>query len=161
MQTRAQKALSADGAEAQALRALFGELLAFPEVVRHLGELVEGSDVSYDMPAGDAHPHPLTGKFVPDLAVAIAGRRSRVAELMRAGGFVLLDFTAGGRVRATAADWSDHVPVVSAVPLSERAAADAVLIRPDGYVAWASHPSAPDPAAGLVDALTAWCRTAG
>jgi 2-polyprenyl-6-methoxyphenol hydroxylase-like FAD-dependent oxidoreductase len=173
MQTRVQKALSADGFEGEALRDLFGELLAFPEVVRHLGELIEGSGVRYDMgAAADRAPgremgadhaprHPLTGSFVPDIRVAVAGRTTRVAELMRAGGFLLLDLTAGGRVGATAADWSDHVPVVYAVPVSKPAPADAVLIRPDGHVAWASGPSAPDPAAGLAAALTAWCGDAG
>jgi hypothetical protein len=42
---------------------------------------------------------------VPDLGLAIGGRKTRVAELMRAGRFVLLDLTAGGRVAATAVNW--------------------------------------------------------
>jgi 2-polyprenyl-6-methoxyphenol hydroxylase-like FAD-dependent oxidoreductase len=164
MQTRAQKALSADGDEAQALRDLVGELLSYPEVLRHVGELVEGSDLRYDMSGGHACPHPLTGRFVPDLAVRTAGRRTRVAELMRTAQFVLLDFTPGGRAVGAAADWSGHVPMIIAEPLGQPAPADALLIRPDGYVAWAFGPSAasmgvPDPAdlAGLTEALTAWC----
>ncbi len=161
MQTRAQKALSADGEEARALRDLVGELLAYPEVVRHLGELVEGSDVRYDMGADHAQSHPLSGRFVPDILVAIAGRTTRIAELMRAGRFLLLDFTASGRIGATAAEWSDHVPVSYAVPLTKPAPADGLLIRPDGYVAWARGPNAPDPGAGLVAALTAWCARVG
>ncbi len=160
MQTRAQQALSADGDEVQALRDLVGELLAYPDVARHLGELVEGSDVRYDTRADHAPRHPLTGGFVPDIGVAVAGRRTRVAELMRAGGFVLLDFTASGRVGAAAADWSDRVPVVTAVPLTKPAPADGLLIRPDGYVAWAAGPNAPGLAAGLTDALAAWCGPA-
>jgi bifunctional hydroxylase/dehydrase len=63
MQTRVQKALSGDDEEAQALRDLLGELLTYPDVLRHLGELVEGSAVRYDMPAGRACPHPLTGQL--------------------------------------------------------------------------------------------------
>ena len=93
---------------------------------------------------------------MPDLGLAIGGRKTRVAELMRAGRFVLLDLTAGGRVAATAVNWSDPVPIV-AEPLSKPAPADALLIRPDGYVAWASGPGDADPAAGLRDALIAWC----
>lgn len=157
MQARAQKALADDGDEAQALRDLIGELLAYPDVIRHLGELIEGSGGRYEMPAGEAHPHPLTGRFVPDLGLEIAGRKTRVAELMRAGRFLLLDLTSGGRVAGTAADWGDHVPILGAEPLSKPAPADALLIRPDGYVAWASGPGAADPVAGLRDALTAWC----
>ena len=156
MQTRVQKALSGDHEEVQALRELIGELLTYPDVLRHLGELVEGSAVRYDMPAGRACPHPLTGSFVPDLGLVIAGRKTRVAELMRAGRFVLLDLTSGGRVAATAVHWADPVPIV-AEPLSKPAPADALLIRPDGYVAWASGPGDAGPAAGLRDALTAWC----
>ena len=128
MQTRVQKALSGDDEEAQALRDLLGELLTYPDVLRHLGELVEGSAVRYDTPAGRAWPHPLTGGFVPDLGLAIGGRKTRVAELMRAGRFVLLDLTAGGRVAATAVNWSDPVPIV-AEPLSKPAPAD-VVARP-------------------------------
>jgi 2-polyprenyl-6-methoxyphenol hydroxylase-like FAD-dependent oxidoreductase len=160
MQARAQKALSGDGEEAQALRDLIGELLTYPDVLRHLGELVEGSVIRYDMPAGRACPHPLTGSFVPDLGLKTAGRKTRVAERMRAGGFVLLDLTSGGRVAATAADWGDHVPIVQAEPLSKPVPADALLIRPDGYVAWASGPGDADAAAGLQDALAAWCGAA-
>ncbi len=157
MQTRVQKALSGDDEEAEALRDLIGELLTYPDVLRHLGELVEGSAVRYDMPLGRACPHPLTGSFAPDLGLEIAGRKTRVAELMRAGRFVLLDLTSDGRVAATAAAWADPVPIVWAEPLSKPAPADVLLIRPDGYVAWASGPSGVDPAAGLQDALTAWC----
>jgi hypothetical protein len=156
MQTRVQKALSGDDEDAQAMRDLIGELLTYPDVLRHLGELVEGSAVRYDMPLGRACPHPLTGSFVPDIGLEIAGRKTRVAELMRAGRFVLLDLTSGGRVAATAVHWTDPVPIV-AEPLSKPAPADALLIRPDGYVAWASGPGDADPAAGLRDARTAWC----
>jgi 2-polyprenyl-6-methoxyphenol hydroxylase-like FAD-dependent oxidoreductase len=159
MQTRVQKALSGDDEEAGALRDLFGQLLAYPDVVRHLGELVEG-DVRYDMPAG-THPHPLIGRFAPDLTVAVAGRPTRIAELMRAAKFVLLDVTSDGRAAAAAADWGDHVPIVRAEALTKPVPADALLIRPDGYVAWASGPGDADPAAGLRDALTTWYGTAG
>jgi 2-polyprenyl-6-methoxyphenol hydroxylase-like FAD-dependent oxidoreductase len=159
MQARVQRALSGDGDEAQALRDLLGELLLYPDVLRHLGELVEG-DVRYDMPAGGPQSHPLTGSFVPDVGLEMAGRKTRVAELMRAGRFVLLDLTSGGRAAATAADWGDHVPIVRAEPLSKPAPADALLIRPDGYVAWATGPGDADPVAGLRDALTAWCGAA-
>ncbi len=79
-----------------------------------------------------------------------------MAELMREARPVLLDFTADGRVAATAA--GDGQPVSSMVVRQDgqKAAVDALLIRPDGIVAWASGPGAADPAAGLADALAAW-----
>ena len=155
MQTRVQRALSASGEQGEALRELLGELLVYLEPLRHVGELMEGSDVRYEMPAGPAHPHPLLGRFAPDLELEAAGRRTRVAELMRAARPVVLDFTPGGLAGRAAADWAERVPVIVAEPVIKPAPADALLIRPDGYVAWASGPHGADP--GLRDALGAWC----
>lgn len=80
-----------------------------------------------------------------------------MAEVMRAARPVLLDFTDDGRVAAAAAEWSGPVTLLPAKPLTGTAAADGLLIRPDGYVAWAIGPGATDPAAGLEAALRAWC----
>jgi len=160
LQTRAQRALSRGDVYAEAARELLGELLCFREPVRHLGELIAGSDVRYDMTGpGQAGqpPHSLAGRLAPDLRLATGDGVSRVAELMRPARPVLLDFTDDGRVAAAAAGWSDPVTLLIAKPLTGTAAADAVLIRPDGYVAWASGPGAADPADGLEAALRAWC----
>src|SRR5580698_2835761 len=67
LQTRAQKALSAGGEYAESLRDLFGELMQLPEALRHVGSIMEGSDVRYEMPAGRGRPHQLAGRFAPDL----------------------------------------------------------------------------------------------
>ncbi|MGC1285183.1 MAG: FAD-dependent monooxygenase, partial [Streptosporangiaceae bacterium] len=67
LQTRAQKALSASGEYAESLRDLFGELMQLPDAVRHVGAIMEGSDVRYEMPAGRGRPHQLAGRFAPDL----------------------------------------------------------------------------------------------
>ena len=155
-QTRAQRALSAKGETAEALRGLFDELIQFPEPLRHLGEAVEGSDVRYEMPAGTMRPHPLLGRVAPDLHLETAGGRTRVAELMRAARGVLLDFTDDSAVCAAAADWSDRVSAVAVRCVIEPAPAAALLIRPDGYVAWTAGPHTTEPAAGLEDALRAW-----
>ena len=162
LQTRAQRALSADTDNSRAARELVGELLAFPDAARHVGELIAGSDVRYDMTGGrqvgPAGPlHQLTGRLAPDLRVDTGHVTTRVAELMRAARPVLLDFTDHGRVVAAAADWDGHVTLLVAKPLTGTAPADALLIRPDGYVAWASGPGATEPAAGLDGALRAWC----
>jgi 2-polyprenyl-6-methoxyphenol hydroxylase-like FAD-dependent oxidoreductase len=155
LQSRAQRALMADGEYVAALRELLGELLEYREPLRHLGQLMAGDDLRFDMASSQSHP--LIGWFVPDLEVETAGRRTRVAELMRAARPVLLDLTSGDRVAAAAADWADRVPFMVAEPLTGTPPADALLIRPDGYVAWAIGPDAADQAAGLRAALTAWC----
>ena len=157
LQARAQRALTARGEAADALLEVLGELLTLPGVAHYLGELVEGSDVRYEMPGSAASRHQLTGRLAPDLRLtAPDGSSSRVAELMRQARPVLLDFTPDGRVAATTAGDGERVPALVVRPEGEKAAADALLIRPDGIVAWASGPGAGDPAAGLAGALDAW-----
>jgi 2-polyprenyl-6-methoxyphenol hydroxylase-like FAD-dependent oxidoreductase len=162
LQTRAQRALSADDEYVRAARELLRELLEYPEPLRHLGELIAGSDVRYDMTAGQPgrptrSPHPLAGLLAPDLRVAADHGSTQVAELMRAARHVLLDFTQDGRVASSAAGWADRVSILIVRPLAGPTPADALLMRPDGYVAWAAGPNAADPAAGLADALGTWC----
>jgi 2-polyprenyl-6-methoxyphenol hydroxylase-like FAD-dependent oxidoreductase len=185
--TRAQKALtviseggkdgtgqvSREGAEA--LRELFGDVLQHPEPLRHirellrqpqqlrqLGELIEGSDVRYPVPAGNAQPHPLLGKLAPDLQLETPRGPARVAELMRPARGVLLDLTADSVVAGAAApDLAGLVTVITARCLTKPAPAAALLIRPDGHVAWAADPGMPDPAAGMNEALRTWFSRAG
>jgi 2-polyprenyl-6-methoxyphenol hydroxylase-like FAD-dependent oxidoreductase len=164
MHSRAQKALSADGEAADALRELFGELLRYPEPLRYVGEIIEGSDVRYPTPEGGARPHPLVGRLAPDLRLETRGdqERTRVAELMRPARGVLLDFTEGSAVAAVAAVGAsamggpDRVSVLPARCLTQPAPADALLIRPDGYVAWAAGPHSPEPTVGLNEAIRTW-----
>ncbi len=167
LQSRAQRALFNDDEYSQALRELVGEFLEFAEPQRHLGELIAGSDVRYDMtaPGGMHQPgqaghrlNELAGRLAPDLKLENADGSTTVAELMRAARPVLLDFTADGRVETTAANSGRHVPGMKVKPIGGAAPADAVLIRPDGWVAWASGPHAADPAEGLADALSTWCE---
>jgi 2-polyprenyl-6-methoxyphenol hydroxylase-like FAD-dependent oxidoreductase len=162
LQSRAQRALQADNPYARAIRELVGELLEFAEPQRHLGELIAGSDVRYDM-AGTGQtapadgPHLLTGRLAPDLRLATGEGTTRVAELMRAARPVLLDFTTDGRVAAAAAGWDGPVTILAVTSRQGIPPADGLLIRPDCYVAWATGPGAADPAAGLADALRTWC----
>ena len=161
MHTRAQRALTGGSETAGALRDLLAELIAYPDVRRHLGELIEGSDLRYDAPAGATGRHQLAGRLAPDYRVVTAdGTRTRIAELMRGARPVLLDFTPDGRAAAAAAGWSELVPALRVTPQDGNAAADAVLIRPDGIVAWAAGPRAADPAGGLAGALAALAGSA-
>jgi 2-polyprenyl-6-methoxyphenol hydroxylase-like FAD-dependent oxidoreductase len=176
LQTRAQKALSARGEYAAALRELLGELMQFPEPLRHIGMIMEGSDVRYQMPNGPARPHPLAGRFAPDLRLDTGGGVTRVAELVRAARGVLLDLsgcgdvagsfapggsltgalTANSALVSAASGWPGRVSVTAARPLAQPAPAAAMLIRPDGYVAWAAGPETADLAGGLPEALRTW-----
>jgi len=201
LQTRAQKALSGSGEYTDALRELFGELMQYAEPLRHVGTMLEGSDIRYEMPAGGRPRHQLLGRLAPDLRLQTRDGATRVAELARAARGVLLDLTessvagsdgavgadAVGAVGADAvgavvaagagyadpaadvdpavgadsvasasAGWSDRVSVIAARAVTQPAPAAAMLIRPDGYVAWAARPDAPVPVDGLREALCAW-----
>ena len=61
-----------------------------------------------------------------------------------------------GRISIAAAGWHDRVSVTAARPLASPAPAAAMLIRPDGYVAWAAGPETAGLARGLPEALCAW-----
>jgi hypothetical protein len=172
LQTRAQRALSASGEYAAALRELFGELMQFSEPLRHVGMIMEGSDVRYPIPNGPPRPHPLAGRLTPDLRLDTGSGVTRVAELVRSARGVLLDLSGSGDVApggslagvrsansalvGAAAGWPDRVSVTAARPLAPPAPAAAMLIRPDGYVAWAAGPDAADLAGGLPEALRTW-----
>ncbi|MBO3748434.1 FAD-dependent monooxygenase [Streptosporangiaceae bacterium NEAU-GS5] len=140
MQTRAQVALMAGGPEAEALRALFGEILGDDVTLRRIAELMAGADVRYPMPG--APDHPLTGRFVP------AG--TPVGEALRGSRFALV--TADVALGEEVGKWRDRVDVV---PWPEAPVA-ALLVRPDGHVAWVSPDGTPR---GLREALTTWAGT--
>ena len=139
LHTQAQLALRRGLDEpANALRAVFAELLADESAARRVGAMIAGADISYPMP--DAHP--LAGVFAPELEVD--GRR--VCDVVQTARPLLLDFAGGLDV----AGWDDRVDV--RVEPAVRRPADALLIRPDGHVAWAGDGAAD----GLPEALAHW-----
>ncbi|MBU3062039.1 FAD-dependent monooxygenase [Nocardia sp. NEAU-G5] len=145
MHSLSQSALVAPGPEVTALRELFGELLRLPEVVEHIANLLAGSDVRYD--TGDTHP--LSGHLVPELTVETSDGTWRVTELLRSARPVLLDLS--GSAARHAREWSDRVDIVTGTVPDAPAAA--LLIRPDGYIAWATDDSDVE---GLHRALNRW-----
>lgn len=148
MATKAETALEAPGADVTALRQLFAELLRHPDNVRTIAAAMAGADARYDM--GAEHPATATGWFVPPLDVKLDdGRRQRVAELLRDGRPLLLDLSGGNELANSAAGWNDRVNRV--VALAADGASHALLIRPDGYVAWAGSE-----VEGLKAALMRW-----
>jgi 2-polyprenyl-6-methoxyphenol hydroxylase-like FAD-dependent oxidoreductase len=137
MHSRAQLALVRPGPEVTALRELFSELVTDAAVVGRLVDLVAGAENRY---AEGADTHPLVGRWVPDFAVANAEGTRRIAELARDGRPLLVDLTEGGVVAAAVADVGDQLTVAVGHPVGDVAATNllALLVRPDGYVAWAT-----------------------
>lgn len=144
MHSLAQTALMTPGPEVGALRELMAELFAYGDVARHMAALLAGSDVRYDV--GDDHP--LSGLLVPDLTLD-DGRR--IAGLLHDARPVLLDLR-GGQAAAAASGWEHRVDVVHAASADRPAAA--MLIRPDGYIAWATDEF--ESTHGLHAALNRW-----
>jgi FAD binding domain len=153
MSTRAQEALARPGNHVTALRQLFGELLKQPETYRYIVEMVTSVEIRYDM-GGGATNHPLVGRFAPDLALRGVNGGTRVAEFMRRGRGVFLELVPREDLRATAARWETRIDMVAARS-DRRPTADALLIRPDGYVAWAAG-SGGSEEESLAAALAKW-----
>jgi 2-polyprenyl-6-methoxyphenol hydroxylase-like FAD-dependent oxidoreductase len=151
--TMAQTALQRQDERTKALGEVVSEVAVMDEPRKRLAGLVSGLDIRYELGSG----HPLVGRRMPDLEVVTAGRSVRVFELLHEPRPVLLNFGENrfhitswvGRVQLVDAEYGGpwELPVLGAV-----AAPAAVLIRPDGYVAWAGEGTN----AGLCDALTAW-----
>lgn len=149
MHTRAQTALLGPGPNVTALRDLFGELLADPGAARRIHDLMAGAGIRYDTPAP---AHPLAGEWLPDLALRNGSGPVRVAELLRPARPLLLDLAGRADLVDAAKGWADRVDVVRAG--TDEPPADAILVRPDGYVAWAGDADAT--ADQVRGALAAW-----
>jgi hypothetical protein len=80
---------------------------------------------------------------------------------IRPDGPVSRVLTAGDALASAAAPWRDRINVVAGRPVSEPPPAAAMLIRPDGYVAWAVGPDTGDLAGGLPEALRTWFGVPG
>ncbi|KAA9147638.1 rifampin monooxygenase [Amycolatopsis acidicola] len=135
--TRAQMELMSTEPGPQALRRLFSQLMDFEEVHRYLIEKITAIAIRYDF--GDEHP--LVGRRLKDIRL----KRGSLYDLTHEGRGLLLDQTG----RLSVAGWEDRVDHV--VDVSEELAEPAVLLRPDGHVAWAGE----DPRE-LSERLTRW-----
>ncbi|MEV7012799.1 FAD-dependent monooxygenase [Streptosporangium sp. NPDC051022] len=143
--TRAQIALMRPDPHARALRAVVADLAGTVTGTTYLVKKISGVWHRYDL-AGD---HPLVGASAPDLELADG---SRLADHLHGGGGLLLD--PSGELGALVGGHRDRVKVV-AEALPERPELAGVLLRPDGFVAWAADAGRVDPAA-LETALSTW-----
>ncbi len=149
--TLAQRILYLSGDEMNPLLDVIGELLEHESVQRHLVGMVTGLDIRHEVGEGN---HPLLGRRLADKEIVIGGKKTSSSELLHAGRGVLLDLKHDPELRAVAAGWADRVDTVSADSPDCEAPMDGILVRPDGYVAWAS--AAGSRADGLSDALGRW-----
>ncbi len=152
--TMALNAISRVDPRSEALRDTVAEVTVMEEPRKHLGALQSGLDVHYDL--GDGHP--LLGRRMPDLDLENADGPTRVFEQMHDPRPLYLDLDESGAFDI--GPWADRVrsidattegpwilPVIGEVPTPT-----AVLVRPDGHVAWVGQGSSD----GLADALTTW-----
>ena len=152
--TMAQVALMRVDDRVEALRDTVSELLSMDEPRKRFAAMMSGLDIRYDL--GDGHP--LLGRRMPDLDLVTADGQLRVFSLLHDARPVLLNFGDPGAFDI--APWADRVRLVDAnyagtweLPvLGPVTAPNAVLIRPDGYVAWVGDGTQ----RGLTDALARW-----
>jgi 3-(3-hydroxy-phenyl)propionate hydroxylase len=152
--TMAQVALTSPGERHQALRNTMTELFGMDEPRRSVAAMMSGLDIHYDLGQG----HPLLGRRMPDLDVVTADAPVRVYEFLHSARPVLLNLDQPRVLDIT--PWTDRVQLIDAeyvgpweLPVfGSVSAPGAVLIRPDGYVAWVGEGTD----AGLRDALTIW-----
>jgi hypothetical protein len=146
--------LRGSDARTDALRNTMKELLAMDGPRRRIAGMLSGLDVHYDLGGG----HPLLGRRMPDLDLVTASGPTRVYALLHGARPVLLDLAGPDRFDISA--WSDRVQLVEAdtadrweLPvLGDVTTPTAVLVRPDGHVAWVEDGNPSD----VRDALTAW-----
>jgi 2-polyprenyl-6-methoxyphenol hydroxylase-like FAD-dependent oxidoreductase len=152
--TMASVALRRPDDRTKALRDTMAELLGADEPRRRFAAMMSGLDIHYDLGEG----HPLLGRRMPDLDLVTANRPLRVFTLLHVARPVLLNLGEPGDFDIT--PWADRIRLIDAkyvgmweLPaLGAVTAPAAVLIRPDGYVAWVGDRTQ----LGLTDALTTW-----
>src|SRR5262245_32068317 len=154
---RAQGVLLSPGEHVTALRQLMSDLLTHEQTLGYVVDRLLGLDVRYQLAGDGESAHPLVGGWAPDLPLRADGGDTRLGTLMHGARPVLLDLSADGWLRAAAAGWTDRLQMTVArsdEPL------DGILVRPDGYVAWAAA-AGDHNADGLRHALQTWFGAAG
>lgn len=131
--SRAQVALMRPSRSSRALEAIIRDLIDTRDGATYFAERVWGTALRYDLGGS----HPLVGRSAPDFEL-IDG--TKLGPLLLNGGGVLLDFDSRPSLRALANRWSDRIAYVGS-DVKERLGLSAVLVRPDGFVAWVGEAS--------------------
>jgi 3-(3-hydroxy-phenyl)propionate hydroxylase len=161
--TMAQMALRRTDDRSKALSEYMSEFLKMDEPRKRLVAEMSGLHVRYELGHDDIETqHPLLGRRMPDLDVLTATGLRRVFNLLHDAKAVLLNLGTAGRFDI--APWADRVQLIDATyagpwdlpAIGVVPAPTAVLIRPDGYVAWVENSNQTE----LIDALTTWFGTA-
>lgn len=127
-------------------------VLAVPAMTRFLRRTIAGLNIAYQTPAGLSRSR-ISGQRVIDLSLVADGRRTHLHELLRPGRFLLLDGSAGGAAAGAAEPWKDRVDAVTVEGRFPRGET-AMLMRPDGYVAWSGRDPRPE---RVRAAVAEWC----
>jgi 2-polyprenyl-6-methoxyphenol hydroxylase-like FAD-dependent oxidoreductase len=144
--SRAQVALMRPTQSTRALEAVIRDLIETRDGATYFAERVWGISLRYDLGSG----HPLVGRSVPDFELLDG---TKVGSLLREGKGLLLDFDTGASLQALTSRWRGRVTYVAS-DVRDRLGLRAVLVRPDGFVAWASD-AAPDDKE-IAQALSRW-----
>ncbi|AHK47466.1 FAD-binding monooxygenase (plasmid) [Ensifer adhaerens OV14] len=129
--SRAQVAIMRPSPSSRALEAIIRDLIETRDGATYFAERVWGMSLRYDL--GGAHP--LIGRSTPDFTLADG---TKLGALMRKGLGVLLDFSACAPLGALASRWGDRIAYVAS-DAEDRLGLNALLVRPDGVVAWAAE----------------------
>jgi 2-polyprenyl-6-methoxyphenol hydroxylase-like FAD-dependent oxidoreductase len=133
--SRAQVVLMRPTRSSRALEAIIRDLIDTRDGATYFAERVWGVSLRYDLGGS----HPLVGRSVPDFELADG---TKLGERLGKGKGLFLDFDARSPLRAFASRWSDRIAYVAS-DVKDRLGLSAVLLRPDGFVAWAGG-AAPD-----------------
>jgi 2-polyprenyl-6-methoxyphenol hydroxylase-like FAD-dependent oxidoreductase len=133
--SRARVAIMRPSRSSRALESIVRDLIDTRDGATYFAERVWGISLRYDLGGS----HPLMGRSVPDFELSDG---TKVGECLRTGKGLLLDFDSQSPLQALASGWSDRMTYVAS-DVKDRLSLSAVLVRPDGIVAWASE-VAPD-----------------
>ncbi|WP_027795681.1 FAD-dependent monooxygenase [Paraburkholderia acidipaludis] len=144
--SRAQVALMRPTPGTRALAAVIRDLIGTRDGATYFAERVWGVSLRYDLGGS----HPLTGRSVPDFELADG---TKVGHLLREGKGLLLDFEPDASVQALTNGWRQRVTYVAG-GANDRLGLRAVLVRPDGFVAWASETAVDNEE--IAEAISRW-----
>jgi hypothetical protein len=144
--SRAQVALMRPSRSSRALEAIIRDLIDTRDGATYFAERVWGVSLRYDLSGS----HPLVGRSAPDFELVDG---TRLGERLREGRGLLLDFDISPPLQALASRWSGRIAYVAG-DARQRLGLSAVLVRPDGFVAWAAD-AEPD-LEGAAQAASQW-----